>query len=392
MDWLTRLPVVGPLIRWFMDSRIWRVYQHLDTNHWSRLAAAITFTSFLALFPMLAVGVAVGAALLPEERMKEAQDTLADQVPGIADQIDLQQLVDNAGAVGLIGGVLFLFTGVGWVSSLRESLRALWGLEEDPGNFVLLKLRDLGILIGLGLVGVLSFAGSTFAVMAVEWVAEQLGMVRGGVGTVLLTLAGYAAGVLADFLLLCYVLTALPQVHPPRRSVVVAGLIGAVGFEVLKFALGGYLRDVAAKSVYGAFGVPIALLLWISFMTKLLLFCAAWTATAVSDPEEADILADSGDEEDSDEQKGASDTEGAQGVEGATESGDDAKRSPETTGAGGAPPPGAAVDGDGDGDHGGGRRAEVGSPSAPSVGKPDASPSAGGEPRPAEQGGGRTGA
>ena len=74
-------------------------------------------------------------------------------------------------------------------------------------------------------------------------------------------------------------LTLLPGVEPPRRRLVVAALIGAVGFELLKLLLSGYMQGVAAKSMYGAFGVPIALLLWINFTAKLLLYCAAWTAT-----------------------------------------------------------------------------------------------------------------
>jgi membrane protein len=67
----------------------------------------------------------------------------------------------------------------------------------------------------------------------------------------------------------------------------VAALIGAVGFELLKLLLGGYIRGVAARSMYGAFGVPIALLLWINFTAKLMLFCAAWTATPSKNAEEA---------------------------------------------------------------------------------------------------------
>ena len=63
-----------------------------------------------------------------------------------------------------------------------------------------------------------------------------------------------------------------------------AALIGAVGFELLKLLLSGYMQGVAAKSMYGAFGVPVALLLWINFTAKLLLFCAAWTATPSKEP------------------------------------------------------------------------------------------------------------
>ncbi len=280
MDWLTRLPVIGPAAAWFLRTRVWHVYEHLDARKWARLAAAVTFTSFLALFPMLAVAAAVGAAFLSPDRMRDLQDWIADQIPGIAEQLDLQALVDNAGTVGLVGGALLLVTGVGWAGTLREALRAVWDLEEDPGNPVLLKVKDLGVLAGLGLVGLLSVAGSAFALATVGWVADQGGLTEGGVGTVLLRLCGYAAAIVTDFLLLWYVLKWLPRVDPPRGALVAAGLMGAVGFELLKALLGGYLQGVAAKSMYGAFGVPIALLLWISFMTRLLLFCAGWTATA----------------------------------------------------------------------------------------------------------------
>lgn len=77
-------------------------------------------------------------------------------------------------------------------------------------------------------------------------------------------------------------LTRLAQVHPRRRAVVVAALIGAVGFELLKLLLTGYLQGVATKTVYGAFAVPVAVTLWINFMARLLLYCAAWTATATA--------------------------------------------------------------------------------------------------------------
>ena len=60
---------------------------------------------------------------------------------------------------------------------------------------------------------------------------------------------------------------------------IVAALIGAVGLELLKLLLSSYLQQVAGKSIYGAFGTPVALLLWFNFMAKLLLYCAAWTAT-----------------------------------------------------------------------------------------------------------------
>jgi membrane protein len=301
MERLTRLPLVGPWIAWFFTTRLWRVYEHLDARKWSRAAGAITYSSFLALFPMLAVGATVGATLLTHDQMKKFQDGLAEQVPGIADQLRLQSLVDHAGAVGGIAGAALLLTGASWVGTLRESLRAIWDLEEDPGNFLVRGATDLGILLGLGFLGTVSLGGSAFAITAVTWVAEQIGLDEGSVGTVLLRGAGYGAGLAADFILLWYVLTLLPRVRPPVRAILAACLQGAIGFELLKTLLGGYLQGVAAKNIYGAFGVPVALLLWISFMTRLLLYCAAWTATAPThggDPDERPVkeLIDAGGE------------------------------------------------------------------------------------------------
>ncbi|WP_326688436.1 YihY/virulence factor BrkB family protein [Streptomyces sp. NBC_01795] len=303
MERLTRLPFVGPWITWFSTTRLWRIYEHLSARKWSRPTAAITFSSFLALFPMIAVGAAVGATLLTNDQMKKLQDGLVEQVPGIADQLKIQSLVDHAGTVGGIAGAALLLTGASWVGTLRESLRLMWDLEENPGNVFLRGATDLFILLGLGLIGLVSFGGSAFATTAVTWVAERMGLDEGGVGTVLLRIAGYGAGVGADFVMLWYVLTLLPRVRPPVRAVLAACLQGAIGFELLKLLLGGYLQGVAAKNIYGAFGVPIALLLWISFMSRLLLYCAAWTATAPApggDPDEQPVkeLIDGGDEPD----------------------------------------------------------------------------------------------
>ncbi|MFE1575478.1 YihY/virulence factor BrkB family protein [Streptomyces fradiae] len=280
MDWLTKLPVIGPWAARLTRTHAWYAYETLDRVHWARLAAAITFISFLSLFPLITLGAAIGAALVGDERLRTAQDKISEQVPGISDQLDLGSLVENAGTVGLVAGAVLLFTGIGWVGSLRECLRAVWGLDgADDGNPVVRKGKDALLLLGLGGTALVSLAASTLGATAVGWGADRLGVPEGGAGGVLLQAAALLVAVVADFLLLLYLLTLLPGVEPPRRDLVAAALIGAVGFELLKLLLGGYMRGVAGKSMYGAFGVPVALLLWISFTARLLLFCAAWTAT-----------------------------------------------------------------------------------------------------------------
>ncbi|MGW6861790.1 YihY/virulence factor BrkB family protein [Streptomyces xanthophaeus] len=280
MDWLTKIPVIGPLAARLMRTHAWRSYERLDRVHWTRLAAAITFISFLALFPLITVGAAVGAALLSQEQLDKLQKSLAEQVPGISEQLDLDALVANAGTVGLVAGVILLFTGIGWVGSMRDCLRAVWDKDdEDEGNPIVRKGKDGLVLLGLGGVGLASAAASIFGASAVGKSAEWLHIPREGAGGALLRAGAFLVGVVAAFVLLLYVLTLLPGVDPPRMRLIQAALIGAAGFELLKLLLSGYMREVAAKSMYGAFGVPIALLLWINFTAKLLLYVASWTAT-----------------------------------------------------------------------------------------------------------------
>ncbi|MEV7420941.1 YihY/virulence factor BrkB family protein [Streptomyces sp. NPDC089919] len=286
MDWLKNLPVIGPLVVRLTGTHAWRSYERLAEEHWSRLAAAITFTSFLSLFPLVTVAAAIGAALLSKGQLDRLEKNLGEQVPGISDQLDIEGLVHNAGTVGLVAGALLLFTGIGWVGSMRDCLRAVWQKDdEDEGNPVVRKGKDALVLFGLGGVGLASAAASVFGSSAVGKTAEWLGIPRGGAGGVLLRAAAFGVGVVAAFLLLLYVLTLLPGVSPERRPLVTAALLFAVGFELLKLLLSGYFQQVAAKSMYGAFGVPVALLLWINFTAKLLLYCAAWTA--VDAPEES---------------------------------------------------------------------------------------------------------
>ncbi|MFG2940606.1 YihY/virulence factor BrkB family protein [Streptomyces sp. NPDC048282] len=279
MDWLRKLPVVGPLVGRLTVTHVWRSYERLDEVKWSRLAAAMTFISFVSLFPLLTVGAAIAAATLSTSQQEDLQNKIADQVPGISDQLDINSLVQNAGTVGLIAGTVLLFTGINWVGQMRDCLRTVWELPDRDQNPILAKVKDTVVLVGFGGAVLVTLAVSTIASAAVGWAAGQLGIHQHSWGSLLLRVAAFVVAVTADFLLLLYVLTLLPGVEPPRRRLLVAALIGAVGFELLKLLLSGYIQGIAGKSMYGAFGVPVALLLWINFTAKLVLFCAAWTAT-----------------------------------------------------------------------------------------------------------------
>ncbi|MYV98078.1 YihY/virulence factor BrkB family protein, partial [Streptomyces sp. SID3343] len=268
---LGKIPVIGPT---------WRAYARYGDRQGNRLSAAVTFYGFLSLFPLITLAAAVVAAALDASQVRRMQNKISEQIPGIADKLDLDALVRNAGAVGVIGGVLLLMSGTGWVDATRSSIRAIWDVEQEPGNAVSRKVADVGVLCGLGLALALSVGASAFATVVIRRVSDSIGLEGQPVGRVLLQIAAFAVAVGASLVLFLYLLVGLPRLTMSRAVAVKGALIGAVGFEVLKLLVSGYIAGVAGKSAYGAFAVPVALLLWIYFVIRLLLFCAAWTANA----------------------------------------------------------------------------------------------------------------
>ncbi|MFF2656884.1 YihY/virulence factor BrkB family protein [Kitasatospora sp. NPDC058032] len=278
MDFLTRIPVIGPLVARVLRSRPYRAYEHFTELRGNRLAGAVTFFGFLALFPLLTVALAIAVATLSDSRVEDLEHRISDQLPGISDALNLPSLVANAGAVGLVGGVLLVLSGLGWVDTMRTSIRDLWQLPAEEGNPLLRKAWDFVVLGGLGLVSLVSLGASAAGTTLAGRIADWIGL---GAGGYLLTAAGLLIAVASDMLLFAYLLAPFPRIGDQRRrDVLQAALIGAVGFELLKILLSSYLGSVAGRSLYGAFGVPVALLLWINFVCRLLMFCVAWTATA----------------------------------------------------------------------------------------------------------------
>ncbi|MFE9422204.1 YihY/virulence factor BrkB family protein [Kitasatospora sp. NPDC006697] len=286
MGFLTRLPLIGPVVLAVLRSRPYRVYQHFTDAKGNRLAGAVTFFGFLALFPLLTVALAIAVSALTPGRVDSLKHRIADQVPGLAGSLGLDSLIANAATVGLISGLLLVVSGLGWVDTMRSSIRDIWQLPDEDGNVFKTKAWDCVVLAGLGLVSVLSLAASATATRLTGRLADALGLADRGPGHYLLAAAGFVIAVGADLLLFLYLLGPFPRIrHERRRDLLTAALIGAVGFELLKVLLSSYLGTVAGRSLYGAFGVPVALLLWINFVCRLLMFCVSWTA--VADPSAA---------------------------------------------------------------------------------------------------------
>jgi membrane protein len=264
-------------------SPAYRTYLRYTTQRGRRLAASITYFAFLSVFPLLAVVAGIAAALLGRPGVDRLRRQIEESIPGLGDELNLDALVTHAGTVGTISGLVLIWIGLAWVDAARGCLRTIWAVEDAPGSFVARKLADLASLGGLGLATAISLGGSALTTGLAARILRALGLANSATAHVLLSIVGVGIGLAGSVLLFAYLLAGIPRLHVPKRILVRTALFAAVVFEVTKGLIAAYLSHVAGRSFYGAFGVPIALLVWFDLTFQMLLFLAAWTATRTED-------------------------------------------------------------------------------------------------------------
>jgi membrane protein len=269
--------------RWPWLRHMVAAWQRLQGNNGNQYAAAITYFSFLALFPLLLLAVAIIGFFVHGDPSAE-QHLLAgitNNVPGPLGETlrsATKAAIDSRASLGIVGLLGVLFTGLGWVGNVRAAVDAVWGREVEKVNFVKAKLANLFVLGGLGVASVLSIGltvvGTTLTDQMVRWLGLD-GVI--GAGTVV-SLLGIALAVAGDMIIFWWLLVRLPQIELPVRIALKGALVAAAGFEVLK-VVGSYtIAHTANSPTAGPFAGVIAILIWIQLVARWLLLACAWTA------------------------------------------------------------------------------------------------------------------
>jgi membrane protein len=268
----------------FKRTQLWRAWKRYGDRRGNRLAGATSFFGFLSMFPLIVLAAAVTGRLLNDGAVRDLKDALKKNLPGIGDQINLDSLISNAGTIGLISGVSLLLTGLGWIDSLRASIRSMHELDDQPGNAIKLKVADLGALLGLGLIGLIATGASSVLTGLSKKVASWTGLEGTWFANWGLDVVSVVVGIGAGAVLFLYLQTALPRIILPRKVSLIAALAGGIVFYLAQKLGNGYVKGVIGKNAaYGTLALPLALLVWIYLMTRAIMLIAAWTKEATLD-------------------------------------------------------------------------------------------------------------
>ncbi|MEV6243639.1 inner membrane protein YhjD [Lentzea sp. NPDC051838] len=267
-------------------DHIMLAYERYTERYGTHYAAAVTYFSVLSLVPILMIGFAVAGFVLQSQPdlLAELRSVIAEAIPdkNLVEQINeaVDTALESKGTVGIIGLLGAAYSGLGWMSNLRDALTAQWGHDKQNLPFFGTLWRDLVALIGLGLAIVVSIgitvAGTGFAEDILGW----LGFERAGWARVLLAIGAIVLSLLANWMVFLWVLARLPRKPVGWRSALRGAFAAAIGFEVLKQAASIFLSFVTRSPTAAAFGSVIGVLVFANLVAQFLLFIAAWTATA----------------------------------------------------------------------------------------------------------------
>ena len=247
-------------------------------------AAGITYYTVLALVPIVMIAFAALGFVLAGNQglLEEVQQRVATSVPGnLQDTVSelVQTAVDRRGEVGVIGLVLALYSGLGWMSNIREALTAQWEQRGTDQGFLVKKGVDLLALLGLFLALVVSVALSTVGGAGTAFVLDLLGLDTVPGAFLVTRVLAVVLSIGVSWVLFTWVIAKLPREPVPTRSAVKAALLAAVVFEVFKQVGGFYFSSLSSNPAFAVFGPVIGILVLVFFFSRVLIFATAYAAT-----------------------------------------------------------------------------------------------------------------
>ena len=271
-----------PFLKWWQglsDSKAfafaWFVVRRFDEERVPQAAASMTFTTLLALVPVLTVMVAVASIFPVFDRWSDSFVAFVNQtiVPQGADMVFdyINAFRNQAGKLTAIGSVMLVVTSLMLIRTIDNTFNRIWRVNTQRPwmmqflvYWALLTFGPLSLGVGISfMVG--SFQGSALASFVPQWM--------GGVLQTLGTLF------FATLLLWC-LYRFVPNRFVPGRHAFIGALITAFCLETARFLFAWYMGNFDGyRSIYGAFAAVPFFLAWLNLLWTLLLGGAVLTSS-----------------------------------------------------------------------------------------------------------------
>jgi membrane protein len=279
-EWRSRINELAETLQrwpWLDTARTLR--ERFREDRLGLTASSLTFTTLIALVPLVTVMLAIFSAFPMFASFQTALEKyfLQALVPdGIARPVlsALTQFAAKAARLGGVGLGLLVITALALMLTIDRALNAIWRVRRPRPIAKRVLVYWGGLTLGPLLLGI-SLSLTSWVLTASQGI---VGTLPGGVA-MLLNLVEFALLALGMAALFHYV----PHTHVRWRHALAGGVFVAIGIEVAKKLLAWYVGSMPTISaVYGAFAAVPILLLWIYVGWLIVLWGAVIAAYAPS--------------------------------------------------------------------------------------------------------------
>ena len=260
-----KAPVLGILVRAGLRG---------TNNHIKDMAASIAFFSFLSLFPLILGMIALASSVLKSEPLrKQVIEWITEFFPVGADFVtqNIESLVRLRGVAGLASILVLFWSGKKMVGAISRGINST--LEQDRDYaFYLSPLRNFGLVVAVSL---LMFATTAISPMAdlvsglePRFLGEHWRDLTDLVGGHMIGLASTGAMIGCTYFLIPYRRPGWGEIWP---GLLTATLLVEVG----KMAFVYYVDNISSMdALYGSISSIMALMLWLYYFSRVLLYGA----------------------------------------------------------------------------------------------------------------------
>lgn len=270
-----------------------RVWTHYGSRRGPILAAGLAYQALFSVFAGLWAAFSLAGLIIGgNPGLREALlRVISTSVPGLIDRgdggaIDPADLFSAAvlGWTGALAVAVSLVTALAWLGSARDAVRDIAELAAPPTNFLLLKLKDLGLAVGFGLALMVSALLSAGSTAALSFVLGLIGVHDGSPAALVATrILGLLLAFGLDLVLLAALYRVLAGVPIPPKPLWQGAALGALALGVLKVLGSLLLGGASSNPLIASFAVIVGLLIWFNLACQVILVCAAWVVVSASD-------------------------------------------------------------------------------------------------------------
>lgn len=295
-----RLSRLGLLLAWGMArlnrTRLLRAFNLFFFHYGTVMAAGAAYMMFFSVAALLwasfsVAGIIIGNNERYQELIIEAVNTALPGLLGllgegglVADPYEAFQIEGLNVSLG-IAVVLAVVTSLSWMHGLRSGIRSIWERPLMAENVIFVKLKDLAVLMLLGVVALSSAVLGVLSHGLIREVMDLLGWDWAAGTQTLVQLATFVISFGLDMMIAVLLMRVASRLVMPLSALWQSALIAGVGASLLRLGSSQLLQNFtdSPNPLLQTFGTVLGVFFYFFIFGLVYLFAASWGAVAAAD-------------------------------------------------------------------------------------------------------------